>query len=299
MRHGGLAAALTIAALAAGQAVSVGATGDVVKNGSFETPDPGSGFSNYGTGGTGTSVGAGSPWKVGSGNVDHVGGRFDAAKGKGAIDLNGLTAGSVYQDLSTVPGAVYRLRFAMAGNTEGGAQVMTLAIRWGGTQIATRSFNTQGHTPRSMGWSYRNYTVRATSSKTRLEFASLAPPSGQFGPAIDDVTVIGEAGEPPPPVAGKSVVADVVCGAGLHQRAARARASGAAREVGGRATTSKFRRFKGKANIPTGSKIDTRKGRIAITSAADLKGGRGTASSTTACSRSSRPAPPSRSPTRC
>ena len=78
--------------------------------------------------------------------------------------------------------------------------------------------------------------------------------------------------DPPPPVAGKSVVADVVSGtvfielpSGKSIRRAKGKSA--------RAYASRFRRFKGKANIPTGSKVDTRKGRIAITSAADLKGG--------------------------
>jgi hypothetical protein len=71
---------------------------------------------------------------------------------------------------------------------------------------------------------------------------------------------------PPPPVPGKSVVVKVVSGAvtikyppGYTPRAASPRAAG-------------FVPFKGAANIPVGSQLDTSKGRVALTSAADTGG---------------------------
>jgi hypothetical protein len=74
----------------------------------------------------------------------------------------------------------------------------------------------------------------------------------------------------PPPVAGKSVVADVVSGTVLirvpsGKRIRRGKGSAVA-------AATRFKRFRGRANIPVGSILDTRKGRLAITSAADLKG---------------------------
>jgi hypothetical protein len=71
---------------------------------------------------------------------------------------------------------------------------------------------------------------------------------------------------PLPPVPGKSVVVKVVSGtvtikypAGYTPRAASPRAAG-------------FVPFKGAANIPVGSQLDTSKGRVALTSAADTGG---------------------------
>ncbi|MGZ6682364.1 MAG: Ig-like domain-containing protein, partial [Solirubrobacteraceae bacterium] len=71
---------------------------------------------------------------------------------------------------------------------------------------------------------------------------------------------------PPPPVPGKSVVVKVVSGTvtikyppGYTPRAASPRAAG-------------FVPFKGAANIPVGSQLDTSKGRVALTSAADTGG---------------------------
>jgi hypothetical protein len=72
-------------------------------------------------------------------------------------------------------------------------------------------------------------------------------------------------GPPPVPVPGRSVVAKVVSGTVLVKYPAGyvPRATGAA---------SGFVPFKGAANIPTGSQLDTTKGRVALTSAADTGG---------------------------
>jgi hypothetical protein len=68
---------------------------------------------------------------------------------------------------------------------------------------------------------------------------------------------------PPPPVPGKSVVVKVVSGQVFIKRPA----SGRARQATGPAKG--FVPFTGAANIPVGSQLDTRKGRVALTSAAD------------------------------
>jgi hypothetical protein len=72
-------------------------------------------------------------------------------------------------------------------------------------------------------------------------------------------------GPPPPPVPGKSVVVRVVSGTvlvkyppGYVPRAA--------------SPTAGFVPFKGAANIPVGTQLDTKKGRVALTSAADTGG---------------------------
>jgi hypothetical protein len=72
------------------------------------------------------------------------------------------------------------------------------------------------------------------------------------------------AGPPPPPVPGKSVVVRVVSGKVLIRYPA-----GKAPPGG---STTKFAPLTGAVNIPMGSVIDTTKGRIALTSAADTAG---------------------------
>jgi hypothetical protein len=69
----------------------------------------------------------------------------------------------------------------------------------------------------------------------------------------------------PPPVPGKSVVVKVVSGTVLIRRPG----SGRARQAGG---AKGFVPLSGPANVPVGSQLDTRKGRVALTSAADTAG---------------------------
>ncbi|HEX5924647.1 MAG TPA: Ig-like domain-containing protein, partial [Baekduia sp.] len=67
----------------------------------------------------------------------------------------------------------------------------------------------------------------------------------------------------PPPVPGKSVVVKVVSGTVSIKRVGSARAAGPAKG---------FVPFTGAANIPVGSQLDTSKGRVELTSAADTAG---------------------------
>ena len=69
----------------------------------------------------------------------------------------------------------------------------------------------------------------------------------------------------PPPVPGKSVNVQVVSGQVLIKRPG----SGRARQAG---AAKGFVPLSGPANVPVGSQLDTRKGRVALTSAADTGG---------------------------
>ena len=71
----------------------------------------------------------------------------------------------------------------------------------------------------------------------------------------------------PPPVPGKSVNVQVVSGQVLIRRPG----SGRARQAG---PTKGFVPLTGAANVPVGSQLDTSKGRVALTSAADTGGGK-------------------------
>jgi choice-of-anchor C domain-containing protein len=153
---------------------------NVVTNGDFEVPNAGSSFVTYRAGQT---FGG---WVVESGSVDHVGRLWQAANGNQSVDLSGEGAGAIYQDLPTIPGQTYLLRFAMAGNPEGGPAIKRIEIWWDTTLVDTLSFDTTGRSKSSMGWVYHEYTVVATTNVTHLRFKSLT--SGAFGPALDDVS---------------------------------------------------------------------------------------------------------------
>jgi choice-of-anchor C domain-containing protein len=127
-------------------------------------------------------------WMVTAQSIDIVGSLWVAADGKQSVDLTGSPgAGTIEQFLLTVPGQRYRIRFALAGNG-GVPAVKELAVAWGDRDIGTQRFDTTGRTATAMGWEYKEYTVTASGSATRLAFRSLT--EGSYGPVIDDVSVV-------------------------------------------------------------------------------------------------------------
>jgi hypothetical protein len=60
------------------------------------------------------------------------GGYWQPAEGRTSIDLNGLNAATIAQEVATTAGQTYRLEFMMAGNTEVRPRVKTLDVYWRG-----------------------------------------------------------------------------------------------------------------------------------------------------------------------
>jgi len=156
----------------------------IVTNGDFERPDAGSGFVVYKAGQTFDG------WTVESGSVDHIGRFWPAARGKQSVDLNGTTneAGTIYQNLPTVPGQSYVLRFAKGGNPQGKPAVKQMEVWWDDNLVDTLTVDTTGWKVNTIAWEYREYIVVAPGSTTRLRFKSLT--EGNFGPVLDDVSVV-------------------------------------------------------------------------------------------------------------
>ena len=117
------------------------------------------------------------PWvweATGGGLV--VGGSF-AADGANFVFLNG----SIYQDLQTIPGQEYRVRFAMAGN--GSGQRIWMDVYWGEVGIAQATW--YGPFTTRSDWAWHEVDVAATSESTRLLFVY----SGDWMAALDGVQV--------------------------------------------------------------------------------------------------------------
>jgi choice-of-anchor C domain-containing protein len=143
----------------------------------------------------GETIGDG--WTVGQGTVDVVV-EWEVAEGSQSIDLNGISTGSVYKDLTTTPGAQYRIQFALAGNPDG-SDDKRIAVLWDGAQVADITFSQAGNTATSMGYLEQVLVLAATDASTRLEFRSLTgamlgdsalcPFGPCYGPVIDNVRV--------------------------------------------------------------------------------------------------------------
>jgi chitinase len=153
-------------------------------NPSFETPVvPGGGVATYSAG---QSFGG---WIVGSGSVDAVGtALWNAAYGTQSLDLNGGAPGSIYQDLSVVPGQSYTVSFMLAGNPGcGGPARKSVELSWGGSVVNVYDFDTTGHSPPDLGFGVHQATLVAAAATQRLEIKSLS--AGACGPVLDVVTV--------------------------------------------------------------------------------------------------------------
>lgn len=126
-------------------------------------------------------------WTVESGTVDYIGTRWVARDGKRCLDLTGLSAGTIFQNVSGFRvGQHYRLSFLMAANPELGGGVKTLQASIGG-KAEIFSFDGTGFDTEHMGWSVRTLDFVAHSKVLRLTFTSLD--DGLVGPALDRVQI--------------------------------------------------------------------------------------------------------------
>lgn len=177
---------MNVMALAGLLATAAAAQGQLLQNGSFEvgplTSDP-PGFANLGGGNTSITG-----WTVTGTDIDFVQAYWTAADGSSSLDLNGGSgSGGIEQAFSTVPGRVYRVDFALAGNPVGGNAIKNLQVQATGNPASAYTFDTTAHSTGAMGWVTRSYTFTATGTTTTLGFSSLD--SGGWGPALDNVVV--------------------------------------------------------------------------------------------------------------
>ncbi len=167
-------------------AVSLGLSAEAssISNGSFEATVIGVPYQVFWAG---QNLGGG--WMVESGTVEIVRDYWPAAEGHQSIDLSGIfeEIGTIYQDIATVPGKTYKVRFAFAGNPEDPGNDKRMKVFWNDGEVADLTYNTAGRSLSDMGWEYHTYTVTATGTTSRLRFKSLTV--SFLGPVIDDVSI--------------------------------------------------------------------------------------------------------------
>ena len=154
---------------------------NIVRNGSFETPNVPAGGEIFAKG---EKIGA---WTVQTGSVQVLGSAFQARLGDQSLDLSGNGRGSVSQILTTVPGSRYRIKFFLAGNVDGAPRFKRVRVFWGTRDLGTFTFDTFQKTRALMGFEDIELIARATTTKTRLRFVGVT--TTNFGPVIDAVTV--------------------------------------------------------------------------------------------------------------
>jgi choice-of-anchor C domain-containing protein len=127
-------------------------------------------------------------WTVIADSIDYIGTYWQSSDGLRNLDLSGMTAGGIKQDLTTVAGMMYLVEFDMAGNPDGPPSVKTLTVS-AGSASQTFTFDTSGTSRGDMHWTRdKSWTfVADAGTTTTLTFMSLD--QGGYGPALDDVRV--------------------------------------------------------------------------------------------------------------
>jgi hypothetical protein len=134
-------------------------------------------------------------WVVESGNIhitSHY--RWNILEGLQGVDMNGNTNGTIYQDISTLPGHRYQLSFLMAGDASKKVPVKTMDLWWGSasgplTNMGTFTFDTTGQELTNLQWArYVVTNLVADTSISRVRFESTT--TNVWGPALDDVNMV-------------------------------------------------------------------------------------------------------------
>jgi hypothetical protein len=193
--QGTLQAAIARSSDVDGPDFTVGATANLIENGSFETPVVAAGGLNRYS--AGQKIGA---WTVlGAGTVDVLGHdfvyggyTFTAFSGKQQLDLTGNTDNvtGVKQTVATTAGHSYTLCFYVGNVNDPGDGLgvsSTVDVLVDGKQqfTATNSKANQKNTPY---WQKFTYKLKASGAKTTLAFMNGDPSNDTYN-GIDDVTL--------------------------------------------------------------------------------------------------------------
>jgi choice-of-anchor C domain-containing protein len=151
-------------------------------NGSFELgTDPGA-YMTLNPGATDITG-----WTI-TGQLDYIGTYWQASDGSRSLDLSGLSAGSIQQDIDTIIGYTYIVNFDMAGNPDGDPTIKQLVVEAVGVDAQAFDFDITGHTKSDMGWQTMQWSFVANAATTTLKFTSLVGDTG-WGPALDNVSI--------------------------------------------------------------------------------------------------------------
>ena len=184
--------------------------GDLVVNGSFESPSIAPAFFALFPAIPGWTATAGGLELQRNGIFGPGSVAFDGQQWHEIDRAAGATG--IFQDLATVPGQVYVLSFAYAPRPGTAPTENVFSVLWGGATVATFG----PLTPPAgsvLDWQVASILVTATGSSTRLQFDDLGG-AGSVGALLDDVSVVGVGVVPEPSalsLAGIGAVSLIAC----------------------------------------------------------------------------------------
>jgi len=138
-------------------------------------------------------------WTVTAGSIDiiYLPG-WSPSEGLRAIDLDGLSAGTLAQTFDTIPSSTYRVSFDLAANFYFGQRIKTVRVTAPGFS-QDYTFDSAGRTALDMGWQTETFEFVAAGSSSTLSFASQDFANSAFGPALDNVRVTAVSSTAPVP----------------------------------------------------------------------------------------------------
>ena len=150
----------------------------IVVNGSFESPALTFGAWTLNASIPGWSLASGPAIEV----QNHAAGNpFD---GNQFVELDSTGESAIYQDLTTIAGAEYLLRFAFSPRMTVPDNIMQ--VLWDHSPVTTVSANGVGMS--STNWTVYSFIVYASGTTTRLQFSGLGT-SDSLGEYLDAVSV--------------------------------------------------------------------------------------------------------------
>jgi hypothetical protein len=187
------------------------AASNILGNGGFEVPAVSAGnFADFITGSTLGTCGLAMPgsigyqvgcWRVFAGSVDVASAPYwSAFGGTQSLELNGTGPGSVLQLYGAVPNTTYHLSFQLSGDPFIAGTVSLLAVQeqfdgggnyLTGSPIGSYSFDTTGHTKKSMGYQLVKgaFTTGPDTDYVDVELQSTTQNNSAlwWGPVVDNV----------------------------------------------------------------------------------------------------------------
>jgi choice-of-anchor C domain-containing protein len=126
-------------------------------------------------------------WTVSGGAVSIVTDNYWApSTGRRSLALSSTGPGAIEQSFATTPGKLYRLTFRLSGEPFSAPTIKHLRVTMGVT-VEDFSYDVTPAWHWDMHWRMQIMEVQAFATGMTLRFASLD--AGQWGPAIDSVTV--------------------------------------------------------------------------------------------------------------
>jgi choice-of-anchor C domain-containing protein len=154
---------------------------NIATNGSFENAGCSSAYQTVFSPDSTTITG----WTIGGNSIDWICSYWPAQDGSNSIDMSGNAPGAVSQNISTVSGATYDVKFYMSGNTDGGNlpnKQLTVSVDSYSNPFIHFT------TGKGTDWELKSFSFTADDNTAILTFTSNEP--NAYGAALDNVSVV-------------------------------------------------------------------------------------------------------------